>query len=301
MTYAELKRQILNLGFETASTYAEEPTIMVDAINRAMREITNNFPLIDSYKIAQNPLTNILPNASECMDIKHYDGVNPLVYTATGAKALYFECSGTGTLTIVDGDGTRTVNLDGNKQYKEYREFLNGFVTLTFSGSYSYDIKNIAVYGEKYSDNLADIPAYRKNIRYDFKELTKVDTVPMFIDFLDKVQEGDGEESYLTIKDFQVEKRHVLVLDGLAKCEYTIFYRKNFTPFTTTTPDATEVQLDYDKEHLLPLLAAWYVWADDEPSKASKWRNDYEDYTARLLAESKPDTAQEAFINELGW
>ena len=301
MTYADLRRQILNLGFETADTYDEEPTIMVDAINRAMREITNLFPLIDSYKIAQNPLVNLLPNASECMETKHYNGADPLVYVTTGAKSLYFECSGAGLLTIVDNDGTRTITLDGNRQFKEYRAFLNGDVTLTFSGAYSYDIKNIAVYGETFSDELADIPAYRKHIRYDFKELTKVDGVPVFIDFLDKVQEGDGGNSYLTIKDFQVEKRHVLVLDGLTRCEYTIFYRKNFIPFTTATPGTAAIELDYDKEYLLPLLAAWYVWADDEPSKASKWRNDYEDFTARLLAEAKPERAQEAFINDLGW
>lgn len=299
MTYAELKRQILNLGFETADTYDEEPTIMVDAINRSMREITNVFPLIGSYKIAQNPLPSLLPSPKENMDAKHYDGVTPIQYATTGAKALYFECSGTGTLTINENGLDRIVALDSNRAFKEYREFVSGTVTLTFSGPFSYDIKNIAVYGEKYSTELADIPAYRRYVRYDFKALTAVDGVPVFIDFLDKVQEGD--DSYLSIKDFQTEKRHVLVLDGLEKAEYTIFYRKNFVPFTSSRSDAYEVELDYDKEHLLPLLAAWYVWADDEPTKAAKCKNDYEDYAESLLKEANPQTAQEAFSNDLGW
>jgi hypothetical protein len=303
MTYAELRRQLLNLGFETADTYEEEPTIMLDAINRAMREITNLFPLIGSYKIAQHPLPNLLPDAISAMDSRHYDGKMPLQYTAADAKSLYFECSGTGALTILDGDGERTIPLDSKKAFRAYRAFLRGDVTLTFSGPHAYDIKNIAVYGETFSDALADIPAYRKHVRYDVKALTAVNEVPVFIGFLDKVQEGDYSDgkSYLDIKDFRIEQKHILVLDGMEQAEYTIFYKKNFIPFTAATPDSFPIELDYDKEHLLPLLAAWYVWEDDEPTKAAKWRNDYEDYVARLLNEAKPQSAQEAFHNDLGW
>lgn len=303
MTYGDLRRQILNLGFEAADTYDEEPTIMLDAINRAMREITNLFPLIGSYKIAQNPLPNLLPGDLHTMNTRHYDGRTPLCYTAVNAKALYVECSGTGTLTILDGDGERIIPLESRKAFLAYRAFLHGDVTLTFSGPHSYDIKNIAVYGETTSDALEDIPAYRKHVRYDLKELTAVNGAPVFIGFLDKVREGDCSEGkgYLDLRGFQIEQKHVLVLDGMEKAEYTIFYKRNFTPFTAATKESFSIELDYDKEHLLPLLAAWYVWADDEPVKAAKWRNDYEDYVVRLLSEAKPQSAQEAFLNELGW
>lgn len=303
MTYEELRKQILNLGFETADTYDEDPTIITDAINRAMREITNMFPLIGKYKIAQNPLTNLLDSQRQNMDIRHYDGKASLKFTATGARSIYFECSGTGTLTIQDDDGERSIALIGKRAFQDYRAFVKGSVTLTFGGPYSYDIKNVAVYGEAYSDQLTDIPPYRQYVRYDFKALTAVNGAPVFIDFLDKVQEGDysSGNSYVSIKDFQVEQRHILLLDGLKKVEYTVFFRKNFTQFTANTPSTFVIELDSDKEHLLPLLAAWYVWADDEPTKAAKWKNDYEDFTALLLNTAKPQTAQVAFLNELGW
>lgn len=291
MTYAELKRQILNLGFETKDTYDEEPTIMVDAINRAMREITNTFPLIGSHKIAQNPPRNLLGDTN---DTAHYDGEQALSYAANGARALYFECSGTGTLTISDNDGTRAITLDGNKAFKEYRSFVRGAVTLTFSGPYAYDVQNVAVYGEVTSGSVADIPAYRKYARYDFKAIS-----PAFIDFMDKIQEADG--TYCDIRDFHIEQRSVLVLDGLSKVEYTVFYRKNFTQFSTATADGFLIELDYDKEHLLPLLAAWYVWADDEPAKAAKWRNDYEDYKAGAMRSERSKGTTERFYNDMGW
>jgi len=237
------------------------------------------------------------------MDVKHYDGKNPLQYAASGAKSLYFEYTGTVTLAIKDDAGTRTVTLNGGRSFQDHREFVTGNVTMTFSGLYSYDIKNIAVYGESYSDVLSDIPAYRKHIRYDFRKLTAQDGKDVFIDFLDQVMEGDyaSGETYVSMKGFQVEKRHILVLDGTKKAEYTIFYKKNFTPITAATPDDFEFELDYDKEPLLPLLAAWYVWADDDPNKASIYKNDYEDLAAQLLSLATPDTATEAFVNDLGW
>lgn len=303
MTLGDVKRQILNLGFETAGTYDDEPTIMIDAINMAMREITNLFPLVGSYKIAQYPLANLLGNGHLNSEAQHYDGKIQLKYSATGAKAIYFEYTGAGALEIRDNEGVRTIHLTGGRSFQEYRAFVSGNVTLTFTGSFSYDVRNIAIYGETFSDALSDIPAFRRHVRYDFKELTKVDDKSLFIDFMDKVMEGDGahSESYVSSKDFRVEGRHVLVLDGTKHAEYTVFYKKNFLPVTKATPDTTELELDYDKEHLLPLLAAWYVWADDDPSKAAKCRNDYEDYVSQLLALKKASTAQESFSNDLGW
>lgn len=301
MTFAELKKQILNLGFETTSTYSEEPTIMIDGINRAMREITNKFPLIGVYKIAQCPLTNLLGDEYTNMDMRHYDGNTPIVLAASGAKSFYFEYAGNVKLTVQDDNGTNEVNLTGGRAFQTYRAFANGDVTLTLQGDYSFDINNTAIYGEKYSSSADDIPDYRKHVRYDFKELTKQDGKVVFIDFLDKVQEGDGTESYLSLRDFHVEQRHVLVLDGRKQVEYNIFYKKDFTALTGSTQDTFEIELDKDREHLLPLLAAWYVWADDDQTKAAVWRNDYEDYAASLLRADKANTVQEAFSNGLGW
>lgn len=199
MTFSEVKQQILNLGFETAEDYEEEATILTDALNLAMRQITNLFPLIGSYAIRQEPVA-------------------------------------------------------------------------------------------------AGEPRY---LRYDFEELTRgADGTAVFIDFLELVTE-DGE--YKKTRNFTVEQRHVLVLDGLKKINGTVFYKKNFTPFTPQTAGDRKIKLDYDKEFLLPLLAAWYVWRDDERSKASECKNEYEDGVERLLSVAKPDTAEEKFINSLGW
>lgn len=311
MTLGNAKQQIFNLGFETFGSYTEEPTILIDALNRAMRDITNTFPLLGKYQISQNPLPNLLPFL-QSQDARKYSGV-PLEYHAQDARSFTFECDGIGTLTITDADGERVLALDSRRVYKTYRGFLRGDSTLIFSGPFSYNVKNIAIYAEAYSDLEQDIPPFRRFVRYDFKELTKIkgnpDATPpthdvfTFIDFADKIQEGDSTEgaTYRNAKDFHIEDRSVLVLDGFARVQYTIFYKKNFTALTEATQDDFVFELDFDKEHLLPLLAAWYVWADDEPSKASKWRNDYEDFVAKSLGEASPNNATEAFENDLRW
>lgn len=340
MTLGDVRRQILNLGFETEASYEEQESILTDAVNRAMREITNTFPLIGEYRIAQNPPKNLLPPSLDGANHWHYDGSTPVRFSADSGRALYFECSGTGTLTLTDGGGERVIELaatreptadheradheradreradraiTATREFTHYREFVSGRVSLEFSGEFAYDINNLAVYAELYSDRIGDIPPYRRYVRYDFRELTKIAGNPAavqperdvytFIDFLDKVREDGTQDggSYRDIKDFKIEKRHVLVLDGRENAEYTVFYRRNFVPVTAETPESFEIELDYDREHLLPLLAAWYVWADDEPTKAAKWRNDYEDFAARLLATAKPSAADEPFMNDLGW
>lgn len=308
MTYADLKQEIFDLGFETEADFNEQKSIIFNSINRAMREITNRFPLIGEYKIAQNPIQNLLSNPLQNQDVKHYDGKNAITYSASGAKSLYFECSGTGKLVITDDNGERTVELasanDGIKPFKAYREFVNGNITLTFNGDYSYDIKNIAVYGELFSDILSDIPAYKQNVYYDFKELTAVNGIPVFIEFMpDPIFEGnftDGK-AYRKTQDYEIQKRHILVLNGFEKGQFTVFYKRNFVPFTETTAEDCTIEIDYDRQHLIALLASWYIWKDEEPTIAGECRNDYEDYMAQLLQATSPKVAQQEFVNAKGW
>ena len=58
--------------------------------------------------------------------------------------------------------------------------------------------------------------------------------------------------------------------------EYLVFYKRLYTPITEQTPDSFEFELDADLHVLIPLLAAFYVWQDDEERKADKLYNDYE-------------------------
>ncbi len=271
MNYGYIKEELFNLAFETKEEYSEKFTIVTQALNRAIQTICNEVrPILGKYQISQYPLKNLIENATN----KHYNG-EPFTFTATGAKSYYFECDGTGMATITDDAGSTTLNMFSSRQFKEYKGFCNGNVTITFSGFYSYNVKNIAIYGEKVSASVNDIPPYKQNVYYDFEELTKENGRAVFMGFADKVQEGtDG--SYRPITDFKVQGRSTLILDGFKECQYTVFYKKLPTPITSATPDTFEMELDADLHILIPLLAAFYVWQDDSKTLAAMYYNDYE-------------------------
>lgn len=110
----------------------------------------------------------------------------------------------------------------------------------------------------------------------------------------------DDESGYHRASGWMIEQRYILLLSGDRPGNYVVFYRRNFTPLLPDSPEKQELEIDTDRKHLLPLLAAWYLWQDDEPEKAALWRNDYEDFAARLENKTQP-TMVEQFVNGLGW
>jgi hypothetical protein len=268
-----IKSEIYNLGFSTADDV--DINIVIQAINRAISTIASTVrPIIGSHRISQYPLKNAITDSLNNMTTRHYDGA-PIVIVATG-KSYYFECDGIGTATIVDSLGTTVVTLDGNKEFKAYKGFCNGYTTITFGGDYSYNLRNLAIYSELISNNVEDIPPYAINRFYDFKAIAEAKG-ETFVEFMDKDKlMGDMNANFSPINDFDVINRHILRLSGFDKAEFTIYYKKEYTHITLDTTDDFEMELDTDLHCLIPLLSAYYVWQDDEERKADKWYNDYE-------------------------
>lgn len=74
--------------------------------------------------------------------------------------------------------------------------------------------------------------------------------------------------------NFMVVNRHIL--QAKTDKELVVLYKRLYTPVEVNTPDEFEFELDADLHVLIPLLAAFYVWQDDEERKADKLYNDYE-------------------------
>lgn len=291
MKLSDVKSEIFSLGFEAISSYKENPNIILQAINRAMSTITTEVrPIIDKVQISQHCFENVASNSG----YQHYSKA-PIIITAEKAKSYCFECDGVGIATIKDNDSEKTIQLDSNKKYKEYKGFCNGNTTITFGGDFSYNIKNVAIYNEKVSDNVDDIQPYRNHIRYDFSKLTN----GKFIGFMDKVAEGAEENgTYISLTNFEIEQRKILVLNGFEKCEYTVFYKKAFTPVTNETDESFEIELDSDVCVLLPLLASYYVWLDDDERKATMYYNNYESLRNAVIG---TNTGTIAKVKCKGW
>lgn len=118
---------------------------------------------------------------------------------------------------------------------------------------------------------------------YDMVELTKENDVVKFLEFADTpVMVGTGV--YKRFNDFEIENGSKLVMDGDIEGNFKVFYKKAHVPFKEETPDETEIELPLKVHSLLPLLTAYYVWLEDEKSKAVDYYNQYEKLSQSILA-----------------
>ena len=130
--------------------------------------------------------------------------------------------------------------------------------------------------------------------KYEF-EIDESDTGILYIDMTDRqgflglaetpvVFEVNGEETFRKFGDYQIEMGHTIVIkvddyEGM----FRIYYNKQCTDITSTTSDAYVPELPNKVHHLIPLLAAYYLWLDDDAAKAAQYYNMYETELALVM------------------
>lgn len=100
-----------------------------------------------------------------------------------------------------------------------------------------------------------------------------------FLDFADTpvLYEREGSEYYQKFNDYQIEAGDTVVIDADSnKGSFRIFYKVMHEPFTGSAQLREDVPLPLKVHHLVPLLASYYVWQEDEPAKAAQYYNLYE-------------------------
>lgn len=128
-----------------------------------------------------------------------------------------------------------------------------------------------------------------------------------FLDFADTpvVYEAQGEEQYTKFNDFEIETGDTMVIkQDNYKGSFRVFYRADHQPIpynedgSQPTPDqlAQELPLPRKAHFLVPLLAGYYVWLEDEPTKAAQYYNLYEQGVATV---SSSDTSKKIRVRVL--
>ena len=130
--------------------------------------------------------------------------------------------------------------------------------------------------------------------KYEF-EVDESDTGILYIDMTDRqgflslaetpvVFEADGEEVFRKFSDYYIEMGHNIVMKvDDYKGSFRIYYNKACTEVTSTTQDSFVPELPTKVHHLIPLLAAYYLWLDDDERKAVQYYNMYETELAMVL------------------
>lgn len=134
--------------------------------------------------------------------------------------------------------------------------------------------------------------------KYEF-ELDDTDTGILYIDmstlsgFLSLADtpvlfEQDGEEMFKRFGDYQVETDHTIVINADEYVgSFRIYYNKASSQITVETDDAFVPELPLKAHHLIPLLASYYLWLDDDERKAVQYYNMYEAELASVMRESQ--------------
>ncbi len=117
---------------------------------------------------------------------------------------------------------------------------------------------------------------------YDMEELTKENDVVKFLEFAD-TPVMYGTDVYKKFADYEIEQDRILIIDGSTSGKFKVFYKKAHEPFTTASDDSIELPLPLKAHHLVPLLASYYIWLEDEKAKAVDYYNQYEKLSQKLI------------------
>ena len=274
MKVQELYKQVAALGFEDSLETSARNRFYYTA-NRALLQISAVRPVVKSIVLKHRPLNNLLTDSNAEREVN-----GSLVFEAVGAKAYYFEFEGSGSADIKYWNGEEWISIVGeiplaygdNHIKKgilktETETFTSDKVRIIFDNSAGYilRVKNVALYGEIYSDNTELIPNNEDYIRYDLGAL--VDDfnglhVPLMRDDGSFVKVGEG---------YDVESNRVVLIPRENTGVFRALYKHkpkaidfSYDPIN----NEAEIDLDDDLVSLMPLLVASYLWLDEEPEKA---------------------------------
>lgn len=132
---------------------------------------------------------------------------------------------------------------------------------------------------EKYEFDISD-----NDTGYIYITMTDIDD--LFLDFADMpvLFERDGANFYTKFGDYEIESDDTLVINAdKNKGSFRVFYKVAHDTFTGKTSQLKEdLPLQLKVHHLVPLLASYYVWNEDEPTKAAQYLNLFESEKAEL-------------------
>ena len=103
-----------------------------------------------------------------------------------------------------------------------------------------------------------------------------------FMKFADTpVKRSLGEGIYQRFNDFEIEEESTIVMSGQYTGTFRVFYVADHEPFTVNSSKGEDIPLPLKAHYLVPLLASYYVWLDDDQAKAMEY---YQKFQAELQA-----------------
>lgn len=259
MTLQELKNEIAALGFESE---IEDAVALTFAIKRAIATIYTERGIHKTLRIYQRN-----PKPDLHIPALLHEGGTQNAFTLFGG-AYFFRVSGKGYFSVTDSNGTHEEEFNSNSATA--RGVISGEGKLTFYGDLSYTVYDLCHFSELNSDMIDEIN-FGGFAEYEISRIA-----PDYIGPSDPARDSDGK-----------------IISGATICSGTLSVPYSYSGeivlkyrsrpiFDKDIPPDADLGIDPECEHLLPLLAASYVWLDDDAQKAQYYLSLYREGMAAL-------------------
>ncbi len=252
MTYNDLYKEIIALGFQSEIDSEERITT---SVSRALSTIFTERPVFSNLSIYQRKYRPTLKiNAIEHKGTE-VDTVN------YNARCYSFVSSGNGSYRISEGEDERVFAFSGEN--KIHKGFLHGEGKIEFFGDYSFVINNLSLFDELFGASENDVP-----ICFDYREYDITDYTDDFLSFTTAPCDDTGR-----------------AIDGAAVCGRLFRIPSDYSGRINLTYKIRskgisgvadeQILVPEGCEHLVALLAASYIWLDDDSEKAEYYMSLY--------------------------
>ena len=178
------------------------------------------------------------------------------------------------TTPITVGSTTTTVVINGTSVT------VSQFDMVTYGTTVTSELGVTSYHESKF---YFDGDAWQKVGQYDLDKLSMDSDGNVMFDSIDRIVEDNDvyTKSYL---NYDIVEDHILVIPSTVSKKLVVYYNERIIPITSQTQDDFEIQVVYPCEPLVALLAAHYVWFDDDERKAILYWNEYDQLRQEIEA-----------------
>lgn len=259
MTYNDLYKEIIALGFESEIDSEER---VISSVNRALGTIFAQRPAYSTVTIYQRKLNPVLK-----IDlIEHRTGeIDTVNYDA---RCFSFVSFGAGSCKITEGESERVFSFSGENKLQ--RGFLHGEGKMEFYGDFSFSVKSLVFFDELFGASESDIPFYTEILEYDISDYCED-----FISFAQVPFDQYGK----AIAGATICGRKIRIPNSYNGI-INVTYKKGAKRVRGVADE--EIMTPDGCQHLVALLAASYIWLDDDSEKAEYYMSLYRDGMSAL-------------------
>lgn len=264
MKLSDLRQAVVELN---DGENIDRDSALITATNLALGHIARIIPAEGSVTITQDkPLAGV----AGAVDTDH------ATFTVSGASGIVFRTRGSGALN----NGATTIRTwTGYTDIKTVRVFINPAADMTLSfKDVVGGVWDFAVF--PYISSEAAIPEYGEYVAYDLKARRE--------DFISPLRHPMTRQGDPVSGCFY-QQTHLYVPSCLVGDIVVRYKRKQNIVTHTALSNDDEVDIDAGIEDILPLLVSYYIWLEDEPSKAEGFLRLFNTYVALAKSESRSD------------